>query len=229
VRDVKESYGAFHEQKAPANIYPTEWVIRTLLGTYPGLAPDRSSYPGAKILDVGFGDGRNWPLLRDAGFEIHGLEISESILALGEKRAQALGIPVTLLLGTNTAIPADDETYAYILACHSCYYVDAGTTFSDTVAEYSRVLKPGGTLIASLPEAGASIFDGCVSLREGHVEIRNDPWGLRDGFVFRRFETRAEVAEAFSPQFERFAIGLCRDDYFGLRVNVFLLVCNRVS
>jgi SAM-dependent methyltransferase len=227
VKNVQESYEAFHERKAPANVYPTEWVIRTMLGTYPGLELDHAGYPGAKILDVGFGDGRNWPLLRDIGFEIHGLEITQPILELGARRAEQLGVPVTLLLGSNASIPAADATYDYILACHSCYYVDAGTTFSDNVAELARVLKPGGTLIASLPEAGASIFDGCVALDDGHVEIRDDPWGLRHGFVFRRFETEAEIAPAFMPHFERFSVGLCRDDYFGLRVNVFLVVCHK--
>jgi SAM-dependent methyltransferase len=227
VKDVQESYGAFHERNDPANVYPTEWVIRTMLGRYPGLELDHAGYRGAKILDVGFGDGRNWTLLRDIGFEIHGLEITRSILKLGERRAEKLGISVKFLLGSNASIPAEDATYDYVLACHSCYYVDAGTTFADNVAELARVLKPGGTLVASLPEAHASIFDGCVALADGHVEIRNDPWGLRDGFVFRRFETAAEIAPALAPHFERFSVGACCDDYFGLRVNFFLVVCHK--
>lgn len=227
MRDVQKSYADYHERNDPINVYPTEWVVRTLLGTYPGVALDRSTYAGAAILDAGFGDGRNWPLLRDLGFDIHGLEISESILTLGEKRAQRLGVRVNLMLGTNASVPVEDATFDYLLACHSCYYVDAGTTFSDTVAEYTRILKPGGIVIASLPEAGASIFDDCLELHDGHVEIRNDPWGLRNGYIFRRFETEGEVEAAFSPSFEHFAIGLCRDNYFGVRINVFLLVCHK--
>lgn len=225
--DVKDTYTAHHESHNPTDVYPTEWVIRTLLGKYPRLALDKSRYPGSKILDVGFGDGRNWTLLNNVAFDIHGIEISEGVVSLGRERARRLGIPVQLKVGKNSSIPFGDEFFDYILACHSCYYVDAGTTFSDTLREYSRVLKAGGTLVASLPEANASIFDGCVELGDGQVEIRNDPFGLRNGYVFKWFHTEEDVRDTFSPYFDSFSIGLCRDDYYGFRVNVFLLVCRK--
>lgn len=138
-----------------------------------------------------------------------------------------LGIPVTLKLGTNSSVPFGDEFFDYLLACHSCYYVDEGTSFFDTLGEYNRILKPGGSLVASLPESSNSIFDGCVELEDGHVEIRNDPWGLRNGYVFKWFRTEDDVVEAFSPYFDSFSIGLCRDNYYGVQINAFLLVCRR--
>lgn len=227
MKTVTTTYTDFHEGHNPTHIYPTEWVVRTLLGNYPNLYIDKSKYQGGKILDIGFGDGRNWPLLKNIGLSIYGLEISEKILSLGEQRAQMLDIPVTLKVGTNASVPFEDEYFDYLLACHSCYYVDAGTTFLDTLKEYSRILKPGGTLIASLPEAHASIFDGCKELEDGHVEIRNDPWGLRDGYIFRRFSTEDEIRATFGSYFNSLSIGLCLDNYYGLRINLFLLVCQR--
>ena len=227
VQDVKESYTAFHVSHNPDHVYPSEWVIRTLLGKYPQLNLDKSRYRGAKILDVGFGDGRNWPLFRNAGFDVYGVEITEDIIALGNERARALGMGATLKLGTNSAIPFEDNLFDYVLASSSCYYVDKGTTFQDNLAEYSRVMKPGATLLATLPEAGSSIFEGCTELTDGHVEIRNDPWGLRNGYVFRRFQSKAELIETFSPFFDSFSVGLCCDDYYGVQINLFLLVCRK--
>jgi SAM-dependent methyltransferase len=229
VEDVKESYTAFHLSHNPAHVYPSEWVIRTLLGNYPRLSLDKSKYRGAKLLDVGFGDGRNWPLLDNCGIQIHGVEITEEIIALGLERARALGIEAALKLGKNSAIPFADDFFDYALASSSCYYVDKGTSFSDNLAEYSRVLKPGGILLATLPEAGSSIFDGCAELDEGHVEIRNDPWGLRNGYIFRRFHTEEELVETFSSRFDSFSVGLCRDNYYGVQINLFLLVCRKKS
>jgi SAM-dependent methyltransferase len=229
MKDVKGTYGSFHATQNPEHVYPSEWVIRTFLGKYPKLEMDKTRYPGAKILDIGFGDGRNWPLLRNVGFDVHGVEITEDIVRLGEERARKLDMAATLRVGTNSSIPFEDGTFDYILASHSCYYVDEGTRFPDNMREYSRVLKPGGILVASLPEASNAIFDQCVELDDGHVEIRNDPWGLRNGYIFKWFRDEASVAESFSPWFENFAIGACRNDYFGVQIDMFLLVCTKAS
>lgn len=227
VQDVKESYTAFHVSHNPDHVYPSEWVIRTLLGKYPQLNLDKTRYRGAKILDVGFGDGRNWPLLRNAGFDVYGVEITEDIITLGNERARSLGMNATLKLGTNSAMPFENDQFDYVLASSSCYYVDKETTFRDNLAEYSRVMKPGAILLATLPEAGSSIFDGCAELPDGEVEIRNDPWGLRNGYVFKRFHSKGELIETFSPLFDSFSVGLCCDDYYGVQINLFLLVCKK--
>lgn len=229
MKDVKGSYTQFHESHNPQHVYPSEWVIRTLLGNYPRLSLDKGSYAGANILDIGFGDGRNWPLLRNVSFNVYGVEITEKIIELGEERARSLGMDVTLRLGSNNSIPFDDGLFDYILASSSCYYVDAGTTFADNLKEYWRVLKPGGFLLASLPEATNAIFDGCVELGDGHVEIRNDPWGLRNGYIFKWFRTEEDIVESFSPYFDSFSVGLCRDDYYGVLISAYLLVCRKAA
>lgn len=225
MENVKETYTAFHVTHHPKHVYPSEWVIRTLQGKYPALNLDKSRYAGSKILDVGFGDGRNWPLLHNLSFQIYGIEISEGIVALGRQRAAELGVPVTLKLGTNSAISFDSEFFDYLLASSSCYYVDKGTSFEQTVQEYGRVLKRGGALLVTLAAGDSSMFEGAAELGDGLVEIRNDPWKLRNGYVFRRFDSREDVIAAFSPCFDSFSIGLCCDNYYGVQINLFLLVC----
>lgn len=224
---VQKSYSTFHLQHNPEHVYPTEWVIRTMLGNYPELHLDRSRYPGGKILDIGFGDGRNWPLLRNTGLKIYGVEITEDIVSLGQQRAERLGIDAELKVGRNSQLPFEDNFFDYILACHSCYYVDNGTTFDDNVREAARVLKDGGYYIASLAEKSASIFEGCEDIGKGHVIIKEDPWGLRNGYIFRMFQTKDEIINALSSHFENFSIGLCTDEYFGQVISLFITVCQK--
>jgi SAM-dependent methyltransferase len=221
-KTVVESYSAFWKNaKQAKNLYPTEWVLRTLQGSYPQLSFDKSTYENGRILDIGFGDGRNWSILNDLGMRIYGVEISPDIVNLGNERALRLNVPVEIRVGRNNHIPFKDKFFNYILACHSCYYIDEGSTFRDNLSEYARVLQPDGWLFASVPENGASICDGATALGDGHYKITNDPWGLRNGYTFRSFENEDEIRKSMGDFFDSFSIGLCKDNYFGIKINLF--------
>ncbi len=225
--DVKETYGAFHKRKSGVHTYPTEWVIRAMLGSYPRLAWSKPEQRGARVLDLGFGDCRNMPLLRNCGFHVYGVEISAEIVALAAAKLREMGIEAELRVGSNARIPFDDGFFDYLLACASCYYVDRGTTFSDNLAEMARVVRPGGALLANLPAPGNFILENARPLGEGHVEIAGDVFGLRNGYTFRAFEDEADVVRTFSPFFENVSVARGEDDFWGLRIHHFVVCANR--
>ncbi len=109
--DLIETYPEYHRKHSSNHVYPTEWVIRTLLGRYPRLALDKASFRGARILDLGFGDCRNMPLLANCGFEIYGIEISDDVVLLGEEKLTELSIAATLKTGSNAAIPFEGQFF----------------------------------------------------------------------------------------------------------------------
>ncbi len=63
-----DNFANSYKKNHNIHLYPTEWIIRTLLGKYPEMNLDKEKYDTAKILDVGFGDGRNFSLLNNCGF-----------------------------------------------------------------------------------------------------------------------------------------------------------------
>jgi len=226
---MKKDYAEYYAQRNARNVYPVEFVVRTLLGTYPNCKLDRSTFKGAKILDLGFGDGRNMPLLGDLGFEIYGVEISEEIGRLTEDRMRELGVPVKLRTGSNSHIPFDDEAFDFVLACHSCYYVSPGEVFRDNLREIARILRPGGRLIFSLAKTDTYVLQGAEPLADGHYRITHDPRGVRKGGVFRAFSSRAEIAHEFSTYFSDFALGLCENDFYGTYEKVWIGTCLKKS
>ncbi|HEY2799106.1 MAG TPA: class I SAM-dependent methyltransferase [Chthoniobacterales bacterium] len=224
---IPKHYADFYAERPFTNVYPVEFVVRTLLGTYPHLKLDRRTFTGAHILDLGFGDGRNMPLLHNLGFSVHGVEISEGICELTRTRMRKLGVPAELRTGSNSQIPHRDRTLDFLLACHSCYYVLPGQTFADNLREIARVLKEGGRFIFSLAKTDSYILADAEILGNGHYRIRQDPYRLRNGGLFRAFASKEEIVDEMEESFEDFRLGLCENDYYGIYEKVWIGTCLR--
>ena len=102
---LNQRYGAFYRERDPAHVYPVEFVVRAFLGNYPRHKTNASSYPGKYVLDLGFGDGRNMPLLNNLGMRVFGVEISQDICDLTQARMRRLGIDVETRVGRNQPHP----------------------------------------------------------------------------------------------------------------------------
>lgn len=234
MEDVKKSYTEFHNKRASAHNYPTEWVIRTLLGSYPGLKIDKSNYVGGKVLDLGFGDGRNIQLLHNCGLLVHGVEITQAICDSVQEMLSKKDIKADLRVGSNVNIPFPDNHFDFIVASSSCYYVDTNTTFSDNLTELSRVLKSNGYLIANFPLFSESpsieesfILKNCEYTQDGLIIIRNDIYGIRNGYTFKAFRNVQELEREIGPFFHEIYTGKTYDDYFGVQINALISVARK--
>jgi len=217
----------YYAERNPHHVYPVEFVVRTFLGSYPNLQLDKTSFAGSRILDLGYGDGRNMPLLFNLGFEVYGVEVSDEINELAISRLKNLGVTATLKKGRNALIPFGDCFFQYVLACHSCYYIDEGTTFENSLNEIGRILDPQGIFICSLPMHDTYILEGAQQLADGYYRITHDPYNYRKGTVFRAFKSADEILNTFDKQFENIRIGFCDDDFFGIRQKVWTVVCKK--
>ena len=222
---MARNYASHYSSQEMIHLYPVEFVVRAFLGTYPRHRLDRSDLVGKRCLDLGCGDGRNIPLLHRLGMEVHGLEIAEDIIASTERRLAYHGVKATLTVGFNAAIPYPDGFFDVLLACHSCYYVEDGTTFESNLAEMRRVLPKHGLLVASLPMSGSHILASAVPLGDGHFRVTSDRYGLRNGIVLRSFEDEGEVTNALSPYFSDLQIGFTDDEYWGTRQRLWIVCC----
>jgi len=224
---AERKFSQFYADKNNTHLYPTEFVVRTLLGKYPLLQLDNSKYNGKKILDLGFGDGRNMPLLDHLGFDIYAVETTLKIVELAKEFLRNNQISANLTVGRNSSVNFESNYFDFVLACHSCYYVDKNETFEDNLREISRVLKKGGTFIASVPIIGNYLLNASELKAGMYAKITDDPYQLRNGSMLKYFENNQQIEECFSEYFESFSFATIDDDYFGVRVKASIVVCSK--
>jgi len=220
--------GFYSPDRLSRPVYPTEWVVRTLAGgDYPHLQLDKSCYRGASILDLGCGDGRNIGLLEDLGFNVSATEIDQTIVTGLQDKASRLGSQAKFAVGTNARLPYLAESFDYVLACSSFYYLDQDVAAHQPMTEIARVLKPGGIFVGNIPDQDNAVLKDARRLDDGSLEIVADPFSLRNGVRFLVANQADELERLLSPWFEDIRHGRFQDDYYGLQVSGFMFVCTR--
>src|SRR4051812_434303 len=101
---------------------------------------------GSRILDVPCGQGRHAHLLAEAGFDVDGLDYSKELLAIAKKRGTARTLRYTR--GDMRALPAKwtgrFDAVANLFTSFG-FFVQPSDD-AKVIAEFARVLKPGGVL-----------------------------------------------------------------------------------
>lgn len=223
---INEHYEEFWKRNSHVRVYPTEMVVRIFLANYPNLQMKKPK-EGQKVLDLACGDGRNTAFLCEQGYDVYGTEITQGIIDATGERLKQLGLKADLRVGRNSKLPFEDGFFDYILACHACYYCDEGESFMDNMKEYSRVLKKGGTLIASMADMKSFIFSNATACDDGSFIINDDYYGNRNGYRLQAFTSNDDIKNSLDGLFENFSFGHANNDYFGINEQLFWTVCNK--
>jgi len=96
------------------------------------------------ILDVGCGTGVMALLLAEMGHRVTGLDISKAMLEKAREKAARLGLSVEFREGSAEALPFGNCLFDAVVNRHVLW---ALTDPEKAVAEWKRVLKPGGRVI----------------------------------------------------------------------------------
>lgn len=122
-------------------------VLDRALDNLETLIPSRrASYP--VVVDVGCGWGHSFQRLqtRFAPERLIGVDVSPEMLAASVETAMIGGLDVELLLGDDRRLPLPDQS-ADLLLCHQTFHHLVHQ--HEALAEFHRVLKPGGLLLFS--------------------------------------------------------------------------------
>ncbi len=223
---IDRLYTKFYCGNDPAKSWPGEYIVRIFLGNYPRLRLD-GEYAGKSLLDMGMGDGRNLRFLAGLGFEAHGVEVTDSICRQVKESFDGAGLPANFRAGKNGDIPYGDERFHYLVSWNSSHYLgeNAGAErYGEHVEEFARVLKQGGRLVLAAPMNSNFTFEGSEAAGPGARRIVSDPYGIRDGQVFRCFSAAGDFLAEFEGLFKNLSYAALVDDCFGQKNHYHIVV-----
>lgn len=96
---------------------------------------------GKKILEIGYGMGSDHLALAKLGAICHGIDITESNLAITEKHLALNGYRSELIVGDAENMPYEDNSFDFVYTFGVIHHTP---DMEKAVGEIYRVLKPGG-------------------------------------------------------------------------------------
>lgn len=141
--------------------------------------------PGIRVLDVGCGPGRHANELGRRGYEVHGVDISETFLDLARTEAPD---GVTYSREDARDLPFREDFDLVISICQGAFGLGGGPAAGERLdpdleilAGMAHALKPGGTLVFTAFSAYLQVanllegndFDAVRGVHREHTEIRN--------------------------------------------------------
>lgn len=156
-----------------------------------------------RILDIGCGTGRHVLEFARRGFSVCGLDLSEELLAQGEKQAQREGLAAQFIHGDARNLQFDSDFDVVIILCEGGFsLVETDEMDREILAGAARALRPGGKLFITAPSAVYMLsnlkenpdFDP-VSLRESFSLMTKDSEGSEISLACtQRYYTFPEIS-----------------------------------
>lgn len=205
-------------------LYPSEFAVRVFLQRAPGLTLRDRIAPGMTVLDVGFGDGRNFGLFRDLGLTISGTEISSDIVESGRRRFA--GAVASLEVGRCARLPYPDAHFDFVYAVGVLFYVGDQEGIDDNLREVRRVLKPGGHMAFTLLREGDYLLRSSTQDTGFNRRVDADPAGVRNGQYVAYLGDADTNVRAIERHFTGARVFAYSADWFGLPVSRWLGVAH---
>ncbi len=126
------------------NAYRKEGEIQSdVIALVQGTARKLKAEGAKKILDLGCGTGRHTVFLASNGFDVYGIDISESALGITRKNLEKMGLKAKLSKGDVSSLGFDDEYFDAVISTYVIHHAKL-EVIRKVISEVARVLKAGG-------------------------------------------------------------------------------------
>tara|TARA_R110002074_G_scaffold304679_2_gene475933 strand:- start:8244 stop:8936 length:693 start_codon:yes stop_codon:yes gene_type:complete len=140
------------------------------------------------VLNIGVGLGRLEKLLFEKGVDVHSLDPSEASIA---NLQSSIGLGEKAKVGYSQDIPFSENYFDFVIMTEVIEHL-SDAVLKKTISEVSRVLKPGGMFVGSVP-ANENLIEGVVICP--HCGERFHRWGHLQSFS--ALSLRKAIAASF--------------------------------
>jgi len=174
---------------------------------------DKYYRPGDTVLDLACGMGRTTLLLHEMGLSVRGIDRSDVLVELANRRFPALGLRV----GSYDQIEEPDSSFSHVLiSFNGLDYAFPESQRARALGECARVLRPGGTLIYSSHNLKSMHWYSPYYRRQLRWKLRHSAKAFREWAYVLEDGVHAFYA---SPQFvirqtESFGLNLLEMQWF---------------
>lgn len=128
--------------------YDKEVFAQGTLGECDFIEQELNFEKSLKLLDIGCGTGRHSIELAIRGYKVTGIDLSQSLLAKAEEKAEKQGVKVTFHQMDARNMPFEKEFDAAIMLCEGAFPLMETDEMNFQILQCAtRALKPGGKII----------------------------------------------------------------------------------
>jgi len=181
------------------NRYPSEVVVSFIMRAFPTL----EARVGKRVLDLGCGAGNNVRFLARDGFDVLGIDGSQTAIETARQRLEADGLKAELMVMDFTALDLPDATFDCVIDRGSvtCNRRAEIETVLDTVRS---VLKPGGLFFSQMYSARTAGLEYGRPHGDGSYDSFTEGYFVDQGRIF--FATREDIDALFGTRFAKRSI-----------------------
>jgi len=155
--------------------YDREGFTRGTSGEVDFIAAEIGGDKAKKILDIGCGTGRHAIELAQRGYDVTGLDLSETLLKKAREKAAAAGVRVEFVPGDARDFNFSAKFDLVIMICEGAFpLMETDDMNFRILANAARSLKPGGKLIFTTLNALFPLFHSVKDFLTAHGQDSRD-------------------------------------------------------
>jgi len=180
------------------NRYPSEEIVSFILSTFP--ANQRRSL---RVLDLGCGAGNNVCFLAREGFEVVGIDGSQTAIEFARQRLADENLHAELMVRDFSTLGLDHSSFDCVIDRGALTH-NRRQVIEAALDEVRRVLKPGGVFFSQMFSSAMADREFGQALGDGSYDFFSGGYFSDIGLTF--FAGREDIAELFATRFDELQI-----------------------